>query len=140
MKIVILILLILHLQLGFGQSVNWSQTKDWVIYDIHDDNAFNYSLDTLHHFKSNLLGDSIIHRYLKDGVAWPIDKSSLWMGLYVTTCQFEDGTIHKIDISVYGGFFFEEQSKSYYEVSSESRKQWLHYFHDCLAKLSSGNQ
>ena len=85
---------------GFGQQLDWSQTKDWTIYDVHDDNAFSYSLDTLLHIKSTPLSDSIMHRYLKGDTAWPRDKSTLWMGLYVTTCRFTDGSTHKVDISV----------------------------------------
>jgi hypothetical protein len=123
-------------QLEYGQSINWSQAKNWKLYDIHDPNAFRYSLDTLQYFKSFYLDSTKMNDFLRDAVLSPIDKSFMWMGLYVCTCQVGDGSIRKVDISVYAGFFFEEQNKFYYEVSSNSREGWLHYFHDCLAKLS----
>jgi hypothetical protein len=137
MKAFIFILLTLTFQYSFSQDIHWEQTKNWKQYDIHDDNAFRYSLDTLKHFKCLKLDDMILHNYLKQAVSWPKEKNSLWMGLYVTTCEIENGETRKIDISVYGGFFYDEKEKTYYALPTEINDDWLQYFHDMAAKLSS---
>lgn len=105
------------------------------MYDIHDGNAFRYKMDTLQHFKKISLDDSLMHHFLRNAKAMPKDQTVLWMGLYVATCRFDDSTTRKIDISVYGGFFFDEQTRTYYEVPPVLKEDWLHYFHDQLAAM-----
>jgi hypothetical protein len=123
----------------FNQNINWARSKSWILYDIHDDNAFSYSIDTLKNFRSINLADSIIQFYLKDLKLWSKKESPLWMGLYVVTCILEDGSIHKLDLSVYGGFFYDEITKSYFSISQTKMDQWLIYLHDCKSQISSIN-
>jgi hypothetical protein len=139
MKILIFILLNLIFFSGIGQQIHWDQTRDWKIYYIQDKNAFGYSLDTLKNFRSYSLDDSLIHGFLTGSTIWPKEETFLWMGFYLVTCKFEDGLTRIFDISVYGGFFFDNKTKVYYEINFLEKDRWLRYLHDCLAKLSSGN-
>src|ERR1700730_14549677 len=91
MKFFIFIFFILVVQFCFSQKIDWEKTKNWKLYDIHDDNAFRYSLDTLRNFKSLKLDEIAMHDFLKEAVSWPEEKKSLWMGLYVTTCEIQNG-------------------------------------------------
>src|ERR1700681_881846 len=134
MKTLISILVLISIQNSLTQEIHWDKTKNWKLYDIHDDNAFQYSLDTLKHFKCLKLDDSTMHNYLKQAVTWPKEKKSLWMGLYVTTCEIENGKTRKIDISVYGGFFFDEKEKTYYALPTAIKDDWLQYIHDLAGK------
>ena len=131
------ILLLLQISTIFCQNINWQKTSHWKLYNIRDDNAFGYSLDTLRLFKSTDMDSSKMQAFLRNAKVLITPKYAMWMGLYVTTCQLEDGTIRKIDISKYGGFFYDEKKKTYYELPLELRDEWLKYMHDCLKILST---
>jgi hypothetical protein len=137
MKFFVFIFFILIVQFCFSQQIHWEKTKNWKLYDIHDDNAFRYSIDTLRNFKSLKLDEMAIHDFLKQAVSWPKEKNSLWMGLYVTTCEIQNGETRKIDVSVYGGFFYDEKEKVYYALPPELKEDWLQYFHESAVNLSS---
>jgi hypothetical protein len=49
------------------------------------------------------------------------------MGYYVASCQFPDGTLRKIIISMYGGFLLDQYADAYYELPLELRTSWLTY-------------
>ena len=121
----------------FSQKMDWTITKEWCLYDIHNSNAFYFSLDTLKTFRSILLNDSVMSEMLGGSIEWPDNRAPVWMGLYVTTTRLLDGSIRKLDVSVYGGFFYDELNKAYYSVSPEKKAKWLGYLHDSMAKLSS---
>ncbi|HTQ65780.1 MAG TPA: hypothetical protein VMI12_13345 [Puia sp.] len=72
---------------------------------------------------------------LKNCSIWPKEKTSVWMGLYVATYSDEKKNIRKIDISVYGGFFWDENSKSYYEVEDLLKSNWADFWHDSASKF-----
>jgi hypothetical protein len=50
----------------------------------------------------------------------------MWMGAWVTSCLIDEKK-HKIDISSYGGFFFDETDKKYYTVTAGDQRDWLNY-------------
>jgi hypothetical protein len=123
-----------------AQNIEWNRSKNWTIYDIHDGNAFHYSLDTLSNFKHFSLNDSVMQSFLSHSILWPKDSSSQWMGLYVTTCNLPDGVKHIIDISVYGGFLYEINSKRYYQVPSSEKDAWLKYILNVMINGTSNNK
>ena len=127
---------LLQISTIFCQSINWQKTSHWKLYNIRDDNACGYSFDTLSQFKSTDMDSSKMQVFLRNVKVLSTPKYAMWMGLYVTTCQLEDGTIRKIDISKYGGFFYDEKKKSYYELPSELSDEWLKYMRDCLKIFS----
>jgi hypothetical protein len=140
MKLRLTGIFLIFVQIGFGQQLDWSSSKNWKVYDIHDGNAFSYSIDTLKHFKSFPLNDLTMSSFLKKSTLWSKDSSSVWMGLYVTTCEMENGSLRKVDISVFGGFFYDEYYKEYHSVAAEDTGVWQRYLLECMIKLSADNQ
>lgn len=136
MRYLILFISILFVTKCFSQDINWKDAKNWRLYDLRDGSAFNYSLDTLKNFKSIQLDYDTMHIFLSDVVEWPKNKSSLWMGLYVATCELPEREIQKIEISVYGGFFYDDLTKSYFQLPSSDRDDWLDYFSSNSRRLS----
>jgi hypothetical protein len=126
-SMLLLCFMLISLQATLAQKIDWSQSKKWRLFHIVDDNAFSYPLDTLINFDSIALDDTKMRAFLSHAQAWPVDKYSLWMGLYVATCELSDDQPRKVDISVFGGFFYDEQTKRYYEVPSEIRNEWLEF-------------
>src|SRR4051794_14042592 len=111
-----------------AQNIDWKSARNWRLYSIRESAAFDYTLDTLKHFKSIPLDLDTMVNFLSDVEQWPKEKYSLWSGLYVATCELPNADVRKIEISVYGGFFFDDRSKTYYQLPRETRNAWLEYF------------
>ena len=117
------------------QQVDWALSKHWKIYSIHSGNALGFSTDTLSRFKFVNLDDNEMRNFLSHVNLWPKDKYAVWMGLYVATYNIGDSSIRKIDISTYGGFFYDEGTKSYYELPVSIKDEWLTFLHDRVASI-----
>ncbi len=122
-----------------GQEVIWKNSKNWKLYNIINKAGFTYSLDTLVSFQSTDLSNQTMHTFTNDISEWPKEKYSLWMGLYIATCELEDGKPRKIIISNYGGFFYDQLTKRYYELPIELKDQWLEFLNDNMKKMSTIN-
>ena len=122
-------------QKSSGQEINWNNSKNWKLYNIHNKAGFNYPVDTLVHFNSINLNDDTMHTMLRNAVIWPKEKYSMWMGLYIATCEGEDGKIRKIIISTYGGFFYLQSAKRYYQIPEEITPRWLEWLNDNGKKM-----
>jgi hypothetical protein len=119
----------------FAQQINWTLSNHWKIYSIRSGNALGFSVDSLTGFKSTNLEDSKMRYFLSQAISWPRDKYAVWMGLYVATYNIGDSITRKIDISTYGGFFYDEGTKSYYEVPVSIKNEWITYLHDVIASI-----
>jgi hypothetical protein len=124
------VLLLLLSSESWGQKMDWGKSRDWKLYDIHTNKAFAYSSDTLQNFKCIELPQDSMQTFLKELTEISKDDSPVWMGLYVATCKLEDGLLRKIDISVYGGFFYDENSKTYFQLQKIFSDNWLNYLRE----------
>ena len=68
-----------------------------------------------------------INNYLGKAYELPKDKNPMWMGRYLCTCEIV-GIRHKVYISVYGGFFFDEFTKKYFQISKEAVDDWINFW------------
>jgi len=107
------------------------------MYNIHDRAGFQYSVDTLQNFKSVEMGDEKVLTFLKNAIYLPNEKSGVWMGLYVATCELEDKKTRKILLSNYGGFFYDELTKQYYELPVSKRNDWMEFLNENSKKTST---
>lgn len=112
----------------YPYSTNWRNTKNWKLYNIHTKNGFSYSIDTLRFFKNVPLNEDTMKAFLDSVSEIPLDKTPVWMGYYISSCQLNDGTTVKIVVSQYGGFFYAEHEKRYYQLPSFLRSNWLNFF------------
>lgn len=127
------------LQAAVAQEINWKNTKNWKLYDIHSQVGARYSLDTLRHFRNMELNSDTMQTFLSSVAAWPVDKSSMWMGLFVATCETEDKKPRKIIISTYGGFFYDQTTRRYYQVDPDRTTEWLEFLNDAGRRISGNN-
>lgn len=118
------------------QSVDWKSANHWQLYSIHIHGALNYSVDSLKRFKNVDLRSDSMQSFLRNVEPLSDENTPLWMGYYVTTCQFQDGTVRKVIISSYGGFFYDERSKKYYVLPIDIRTQWLNYISEKYTSIS----
>src|SRR6478735_7154402 len=115
---------------GQVKELNWQNSRNWKMYDIHDRAGFRYSIDTLRNFKNADMGDEKVIAFLKNVIYLPNEKSAVWMGLYIATCELEDKKIRKILLSNYGGFFYDELTKQYYELPEINRNEWIEFLNE----------
>ena len=113
-----------------GQKPEWGEATEWKLYDIHTNKAFAYNADTLHNFKSIQLDKDSMNTFLSNVSEILNDDGPVWMGFYVASCKLQDGILRKIDISVYGGFFYDEKSKTYFQLAKYFSNDWLNYLRD----------
>ena len=126
--------------MGLSQSVDWQKASHWKLYQMRGKNGLRYSVDTLSNFKYINLNEDTIHYLLKDVQLWPLQEYSLWMGQFEVSCEDNTGITRKLEISKYGGFFFDDTSKRYYQVKEESRNNWNNYFQNQSAKFINFDQ
>ena len=122
-----------------GQTIDWQQTSHWKIYKIHHAGSLRLPLDSLQQFDHTELGDDSMHYYLHHMAVWPKDKTAVWMGAFTTTCELGQ-RIRKVDISVYGGFLFDEVSRRYYELPERFSDDWLAFLHRAMEQMSSKSE
>jgi len=107
-----------------GQDINWQKSSNWKMYKISGDKGLGYSADALSEFPFiEMNADTILH-FARQASILPKDKYYVWMGAYYVTCLVND-TIHKVDISVHGGFFYDERTKRYYQLPMNMRTDWM---------------
>jgi hypothetical protein len=134
---IVIIMFIFSAVAASAQVVNWKTTKNWKLYKLNSRMAFSYPVDTLCNFESVNLNDDTIRNFLSTASVWPKEKKTVWMGLFVATYETEKNELRKVNISNYAGFFFDETTNKYYEVTEGVRNEWMNYLNDALGKLLS---
>jgi hypothetical protein len=109
-----------------GQTTSFKAAKNWKLYDITTGNLFRYPVDSLKKFHYIELNDDSIHKYIEDVSELPADDPPRWMGAHIATYEIE-GITKKIEISQYGGFFYDEVSKKHYQIPDTRIDEWLAY-------------
>jgi len=135
MKNILCIFLLFNFVSAASQEINWQKTADWKMYKVNDDSGLGFSVDSLRRLPFVQIESDSIHNFIKLAKIWPKEKTSIWMGAYYTTCQL-DGVIRKIDISVYGGFFYDELTHSYYQVPSYLRNEWMSWLSSLKGRVN----
>lgn len=119
-----------------AQTPSWNQTTKWTLYNTNSTKFYKISADSLSNYPNRLLNTDSMQLFLLHVTALQSDKPPIWMGAFVTSCMV-DGKLRKIDISRYGGFFFDETDRKFYEVSESVQKDWLNYLVACASALAS---
>ena len=116
-------------------AINWTTTKNWKIYYVRSRGGFNYSIDTLQYIKSVSLNDDSMKNFLQSAAEIPVDRTPVFMGYYVASCQLPNGKAIKVEISQHGRFFYEEKEKRYYQLAESIQSDWLDYLTTKWRKL-----
>jgi|SRR6185312_10027298 len=119
---------------GRAQNASWQQSSEWTLYNIKGAKFYKIKPDSLDTYYHRLLNDDSIRGFLSDAKPITSDKPPMWMGACVASCLI-NGKRHKIDISSYGGFFFDETERKYYTVAEGVRRDWLNYFAESAGSI-----
>ena len=121
------------------QNNGWSKASGWKLYQIQGNSAFKCTADSLKNLQNVLLDPDSLNYFLKAASAWPDDNYPLWMGSYLISYADLKGGMHKIDISMYGSFFYDEGMGmgKYFQVPAHLKKGWLAFIRGYYEKLSA---
>ncbi|HVW62259.1 MAG TPA: hypothetical protein VHC48_19545 [Puia sp.] len=134
MKLIAVFLGLVIFNITFGQSSLFERSTHWRLYGITGSNLFKYRIDTLGSFPYAALTDDSIHYFLNDASVWPPGDPPVWMGSHIGTYIFE-GIERKVDISLYGGFFFDEKSQTYYQIADSKIDNWQSYIRRSFMRI-----
>jgi hypothetical protein len=134
MKVILLLFLIFYSSFTHSQSIDWKNSKNWKLYNLYRNDAFKYPIDSLTNYKYVNLDDEVILTLLEGVKLFPDNlKNVYWMGLYVATYEIGDVT-RKVEISMYGGFFYDDFTKKYFQIETDKKQRWLNYFSNIVLK------
>jgi hypothetical protein len=126
---------ILVLVIGCGQSqVNWQQASNWRLYRVTGNAIFSISVDSLSRLKSYPLRTDSMAGLLDSVGQLPADVKPAWMGGKVATCIC-NGKTRKILISDYAGYFYDQLSGTYFQLSPQKKDEWMDYINSCVLRL-----
>jgi hypothetical protein len=116
-------------------QVHWEKASDWTLYGYQGSRMFKIPLDSLNSFDTLKLNHDTVASYLATTRTLDAKDQGIWMGGYITTCEW-DGKPRKIDFSNYGNFFYDEKSKTYYQLAGSKSENWNAYLQNCLLTLA----
>ena len=126
MNPIVIVTMILFPTALFGQIETLKNGKNWKLYNVADENAFEYRRDTLKNFSSIPLSTDSMRLYLDGLTEMPAGGPHIWMGAYIATYEL-NGEQHKVEISYFGGVIYDESTRKHYEIRSNKSKDWLSY-------------
>jgi len=133
-KLFMLLLACITFHISESQVI-WKETKDWKIYNVSSRTMNKIGFDSLSKLKYYRLNPDTVKAFLRSVNDIPKDSTPLaWMGGALATCTYQ-GKIRKIQISSYGGWFFDQETKSYFEIPQEQAGDWYSYISDCLVSI-----
>ena len=110
----------------FAQEVNWQKATNWTIYNVQNRNIWSLPVDSLAQFSHTKLNNDSMRLFLANITVISPKENPIWMGLYAATC-IVDNIKRKIEISTYGGFFYDDYGKKYYQIPPNIQKDWLNF-------------
>jgi hypothetical protein len=125
MKLSLIVCLQFVVLLSCGQ-VQWNQSSDWTIYQSQASDIFKVPNDSLNSLDTLGLNKDTVESYLSSLELFHPKAPVAWMGGYIATCKI-DGVRRKIDLSNYGGFFYDEKTNAFYRVSKDRIDSWVDY-------------
>jgi len=117
-----------------AQKIPWRNTQHWKLYNISTGNIFSYPVDTLKNFPYYPLNEDSILTFMSMITEIPSDDPPVWMGAHVATYE-KDRVIYKLEISQYGGFFYDEKTQRYFQIPPQKRDDWHAYIRACFMSL-----
>jgi hypothetical protein len=130
------IILCLLLSSGIAScQIHWEKASEWTLYAYQGSQMFKLPLDSLNSFDTLKLNQDTLMSYLATSRILDSKDQGVWMGGYITTCKL-DGKLRKVDFSNYGNFFYDEKSKTYYQLSGSKSDAWNTYLQNCLLTLA----
>ena len=130
----ILVLLLIFVALTSTAQMDWKKTSNWKIYKIPESIIFIVRIDSLNRLRSRPIRQDSLTNYLEMSTILADSINPVWMGGWVATYEYK-GQVHKIQISAYGSFSYDQSSGKYYQIPVDLREEWMSYINQILSSL-----
>jgi len=110
-----------------AQAPEWSRTKNWKLYAGESQQVFSYPVDTLKNLRYRPLDQDSLQHFIDKAFVLSTDRTPTWMGSYLASYESPNGKTNKVEISIYGGFFYDQSSGKHYQLPRELTNGWLNY-------------
>jgi hypothetical protein len=120
--------------LNLVAQTEWSKSSNWKIYKVPGPAVFKIPIDSLRRTNSRPLQKDSLMSYLGTCTILPDSIHPLWMGGWVATYE-SSGKMHKIQISAYGGFFYDQSAARYYQIPVALKDDWMTYIKQIISLL-----
>ena len=117
-----------------AQDDSLRNSSSWKIY-LATKAQKQLGMDSLNNLPSGNLNMDSVKFFLSTTTKLPRDQWSVWMGEYICTARLQDDTPRKLIVSVFGGFFLDPKTMTYYTVSDNVKQRWTAFFHESYALL-----
>jgi hypothetical protein len=115
-------------------QVHWDQSSNWTLYQYDGHRVFAITADSLKSLESSPMNQDSMAYFVKSATVLNTKAPLAWMGGYITTCTVNGG-LRKVEISNYGGYFYDEKSSTYYQIPTGKIDAWLAFIQDSYLKL-----
>jgi hypothetical protein len=138
MKSVLIVFIFLS-TLSASCQPRWEQSSHWTLYQYEGNRLFDFSIDSLKFIKSSKLNEDSMAYFVKSATL--LNKKGLaWMGGYIVTCKI-NGSLRKVEISNYGGFFYDQSSNTFYQIPEAKIDDWLAFLQNSYkAMIKNGKR
>jgi hypothetical protein len=116
-------------------QLHWDKANDWTLYRYQGHRLFKIPLDSLNRYGSIVLNQDSMAVFLASVQTLRPKGPVAWMGGYIATCKL-NGAVRKVELSNYGGFFYDEKTKAYYQIPAVKSEDWLSYIQECYLNLT----
>jgi hypothetical protein len=123
MKLTLIASLVSCSLLGSCQ-VHWDHASDWKLYQYDGHRIFTIPIDSLKTYNSLSMDQDSMAIFVRSAKYLDTKAPLVWMGGYVATCSI-GGALRKVELSRYGGYFFDEKTSAYYQLPTEKIDAWL---------------
>jgi hypothetical protein len=134
MKILIVASLLFSATVASCQ-LHWEKATNWTLYRYQGHRLFKIPVDSLNHYDTLALNQDSMAVFLDSAQTLHPEAPVAWMGGYIATCNL-NGVIRKVELSNYGGFFYDEKTKVYYQIPAVKSEDWLSYIQQCYLNLT----
>jgi hypothetical protein len=115
-------------------QVHWDQSSNWTLYQCEGYRVFSIPVDSLKFYGSSPVNQDSMAHFVKSATVLNTKAPLAWMGGYVATCKL-NGALRKVEISSYGGYFFDEKSSAYYQLPISEIDAWLSFIQSSYLTL-----
>jgi hypothetical protein len=131
---IFLIVSLLYCSLLASCQVHWNQASDWKLYQYQGHRIFKLPIDSLKMYGSMAMNQDSMAFFVRSATLLNTKAPLIWMGGYVATCKI-DGSFRKVELSRYGGYFYDEKTSAYYQLPSEKIDAWLAFIQNSYQVL-----
>jgi len=116
-------------------QVHWDESSKWTLYQCDGYRMFHIPADSLKFYDNLLINQDSMTYFVKSATLLHPKAPLAWMGGYLASYKIS-GNLRKVEISQYGGYFYDEKTSAYYQLPIQKIDDWLSFLQNSYLKLA----